>query len=140
MAGRDEAEACFRPLYDWEEPRVCATALSRSPEAGSLSAHGVLTDTRLERLLQDDVLLCKHVAQNGASDWGLMEARHSLPDSVWSLKWHVLLLLHDGSRPSVPKWYSDWELCVLMLVSTKCISLLCLHQLLGSVAGVAAHM
>jgi hypothetical protein len=56
------------------------------------------------------------VIQHGAQSWNWMDTRRFLPDSLWSLKWHVLLLSHDCIRPSALKRYSDWEMCVLFLV------------------------
>jgi hypothetical protein len=87
-------------------------------------------------LLQDTLRLCEHVGAVGATQWDVLSAALRCPPALCVLRWHALVLEHARSKSTlkVPK-YSDWELCVLMVVSlhgslSKCSSLLQVPQLL----------
>ena len=69
-------------------------------------------------LLQDILRLCEHVGAVGATQWDVLSAALRCPPALCALRWHALALEHARSKSTlkVPK-YSDWELCVLMVVS-----------------------
>ena len=68
---------------------------------------------------QDTVLLCTHVLQHGAGQWQLLAGHFpECPAAhvIAPLKWHALQLQHEQGSSTV-KRYTDWELCLLHLVS-----------------------
>lgn len=71
--------------------------------------------------MQDTLRLCEHVGRDGGQQWDVLAEVLRCPAVLCALKWHVLVLDHERSqsRLKVPKWYSDWELCVLMKVRIK---------------------
>jgi hypothetical protein len=70
--------------------------------------------------LQDTLLLCEHIRDVGAQQWDILTQKLpcKCPAALCALRWHVLVLEQQrlNNTLKAPKWYSDWELCVLMLV------------------------
>jgi hypothetical protein len=75
----------------------------------------------LAHLLQDTLLLCEHIRNVGDQQWDVLAQKllSSCPAALCALRWHVLVVEQQRLNNTLraPKWYSDWELCVLMLVS-----------------------
>lgn len=85
---------------------------------------------RSTALVQDTLVLSRHVQQHGARDWAAPAAQLGVAPAHCALKWHVLQQLYQqGPLPSKSKRYTDWELCVLLVVScfstAKCLRGFC---------------
>lgn len=71
--------------------------------------------------MQETMQLCQHVTANGAQNWQLIADRIGCPPALCALKWHALVLDDGRAKGTIraPKWYSDWELSVLVVVRPR---------------------
>lgn len=107
----------------------------RGPQPGIVPlAYSVHTKptykTHTHTQMQATAALCQHVLQRGAAAWDAAAAPLRVAPRLAALKWHALCAARhqrqqaqargEGLAPAGrPKWYSDWELCVLLVVSRR---------------------
>lgn len=67
---------------------------------------------------QDGLAICRHVAKHGAQQWDLLQNDLQFPGVLAPLRWQVVRAAHNGHGTKAANTrYSEWELCVMLLVS-----------------------
>lgn len=71
--------------------------------------------------MQHTLLLCQHVLQHGPEQWHQLALELGVTATLCALKWHGIHLGRVESVYKALKNYSDWELCVLFVVSVSLV-------------------